>query len=281
MSAEADPAAVLRAHYARACPQPFLLEPVDAAEVNSRNWIVSVNGEKRFVLKRGADSKVAERYAEFSSRTALLPPLVPAADGKPCARVEGQAFRLMEYREGHAFPGSEAALEQAARALAQLHLALRDVPGSLPFSDRYLPLEQISGPIGEEELRGWYAEMQMIESRSDLPLGWVHHDYHPGNVLFRGDRVSAILDMDSLGTDFRMQAVAFAASRFAGADPPRTRRFLAAYGALDPLTAAELQRYPAFVRREALRRINWILRAGGDAWRGDLDKHLSVMRSQP
>jgi len=268
VSGEADAAGVLRTRFSHACPGTFSLEPVAAAEVNSRNWIVRLGGEPRFVLKRGPFQRIVEFYGELSRRTPLLPPLVAYAVER------NELFRLLEFRDGHAFPGGDAALAGAARALAQLHLALREAPGSLPYSERYLPLrqEEISGPLAGE-LPRWYREVEALEALPDLPRGWIHHDYHPANVLFRGDRVVAILDMDSLGTDFRMQAGAFAASRFGNA-----RGFLAAYDAVDPLTETEKRNYTGFVRREAVRRINWILREGGDAWRRDLDRHVAALQ---
>lgn len=262
MSDGSDPAAVLRAHFGHACPEPFSLEPVRAAQINSRNWIVHREGKPRFVLKCGPLQGIVDFYGEFSRRTLLLPSMVAFA------RQGNELFRLIEFREGQPWPGGGV---EAARALAQLHLALRDVPGELPFSERYAPLPQAAKH--RPELPGWYREIEALEALPELPRGWVHHDCHPGNVLFSGGRVTAILDMDSLGTDFRMQAVAFAASRFGDAGS-----FLAAYREIDPLTATEVKSYQGFVRREAVRRINWILREGGEAWRGDLEKHLAVLR---
>jgi len=257
-----DPAAVLRAHFGHACPEPFSLEPVGATQINSRNWIVHRGGKPRFVLKRGPLHGIVDFYGEFSRRTLLLPSMVAFA------RQGNELFRLIEFREGQPWPGGGV---EAARALAQLHLALRDVPGELPFSERYAPLRQAAQFM--RELPGWYREIEALEALPELPRGWIHHDYHPDNVLFSGGRVTAILDMDSLITDFRMQAVAFAASRFGDAG-----RFLAAYREIDPLTATEVKSYAGFVRREAVRRISWILREGGNAWRGDLEKHLAVLR---
>jgi len=268
--AAVDPVAVLRAHFRHACPEPFELEPLAAGAINSRNWVVRVAGTPRFVLKCGPLQESIGRYGEFCRRVPLLPPLVAHAVQRP------ELYRLSEYREGHAFPGTEAAIGNAARALATLQQALREVPGSAPQSARYAPL---AGPelaaAGDlaGRLAGWYREIGALESLPGLPRGWIHHDYHPGNVLFSGDRVVAVLDMDSLITDFRMQAVAFAASRFGGG-----RRFVEAYHAADPLTATELAQERAFVRREAVRRINWILRDASGRWAADLDKHLAALQ---
>ena len=271
MSAPDDPAAAIGQHFRQALQGKFDLEPAGKA-VNSSNWFVHTGGERRYLLKHAAPSSVTDFYAAFCKRTPLLPALVGAAG----------AWRLLEYRAGGPFPGTSAARVAAARALAQLHLALRSEPGSAPFSQRYLPLSpremeaaRAQEPAVVAKVPQWTAELAALEATPGLPRGWVHHDFHPGNVLFDNDRVTAILDMDSLGTDYRMQAVAFAASRFGDADA-----FVAGYDELDRLGHAEKHRRAAFVRREALRRVNWILReaiAGGAAWRGDLQKHLAAL----
>lgn len=266
MSREA--ATVLREHYARSCPQ-FALEAAEGAAINSRNWIVRVDGKPRFVLKQGACGQVTRLYVEFARLCPLLPPLVPSDKGAVC--VQGE-WRLMQYRPGRSGTNPEA----AGKALAQLQRAIREVPGEIRPSGNYDFLAGKELAAASErfpELPRWYAEIRKLESSPGLKRGWVHHDYHPRNVLFDGDEVSAILDMDSLVTDFRMQAVAFAAHRFG--DSPA---FIDAYHAVDPLTAAERESADAFARREAVRRINWILRDPSGKWDKDLDKHLEVLR---
>jgi Ser/Thr protein kinase RdoA (MazF antagonist) len=263
-----EAATVLREHYARSCPQ-FELAAADGAGINSRNWIVSVDGKPRFVLKHGPCGQVTRLYVDFARLCPLLPPLVASDQGAAC--VQGE-WRLLEYRPGQNQPDAAA----AGRALATLQRAIRKVPGEIRPSGNY---DYLAGKELERalercpELPCWYAEIRDLESTPGLPRGWVHHDYHPANVLFDGNEVSAILDMDSIVTDFRMQAVAFAASRFGDAE-----RFTAAYQAEDALTKVEISKKDLFVKREAVRRINWILRDPSGKWDKDLAKHLEVLR---
>jgi len=269
VSAQADAASVLRARFRHACPEPFELEPLAADAINSSNWLVRVGGVPRYVFKRGAPQEHLDLYAEFCRRAPLLPRLVAHA------LQDGALYRLIEYREGHGFPDTEDALGNAARALATVQAALRDMH-PVPGAAGYAPLAGAElGAAGAlaARLAGWSREVEALEALPGLPRGWIHHDYHPGNVLFSGERVVAILDMDSLITDFRMQAVAFAASRFGGG-----RRFIDAYHATDPLTPQELAQDRAFVRREAIRRINFILRDASGRWAADLAKHLAVLQ---
>jgi len=228
-----EAAAVLREHYARSCPKHFEIENAKGGGINSRNWIVSIEGERRFVLKQGACGQVTRLYAEFAERCPLLPPLAASDSGALC--VQGE-WRLMQYRPGRNGTNPE----PAGKALAQLQRAIRNVPGEIRPSGNYDFLAGKELAAASErfpELPRWYAEIRELESSPGLKRGWVHHDYHPRNVLFDGDEVSAILDMDSLVTDFRMQAVAFAAHRFG--DSPA---FIDAYHAVDPLTARSEER---------------------------------------
>jgi Ser/Thr protein kinase RdoA (MazF antagonist) len=113
-----------------------------------------------------------------------------------------------------------------------------------------------------------------------FPEAQVHYDFHPGNALFRGARLVAILDLDSVARQPRMQAVAFACSRLASA--PAVFGFLAAYHQVDPLSLAEVRAYPFFVMREAVARINWVLRTNvlenHDLWREALPKHQETLQ---
>lgn len=312
-----DPAAILRGYYRRACPGEFFLRTPDAAEINSRNFLVRLDSPEArpaFVLKvevvesealrarRWQQAALLQRHAESEP---LLPKLVPTDDGHPCGSADGEMFRLLKYCAGHAFPGGPTALAEAARGLARLHLGLRGEAAGQPASELYAPLNQAEQNAATVRLRAEsprsafasralammrgelpraYAEISQLELLSVLPRGLVHHDFHPGNALFNGDRLVAILDLESLVNEWRGQAVAFAASRFAGLDSAGSLwRFLAAYHAVDPLLPAEARHCPHFIRREAVRRINWILRAnvlaGQDRWRGELNKHTAALHA--
>jgi Ser/Thr protein kinase RdoA (MazF antagonist) len=285
---EARLASILERHYPHACPPGAQFAPAGGAGENSRNWFVLVRGERRFVLKSGEPGAAVAHYPALRERCPLLPELLPALDAQLCVRDRGDAWRLLGYLGGeHRAPG-EAPVEAAALALAGVHVAMRQVPGSAQAGSRYLPLDELElaeaarvAPELAGELGAWQEEVRALEGGGGQLRAWVHRDFHPGNVLFEADRVTAVLDMDAIGTDLRMQAAAFGASRFGAGNPDREARFLDAYASVDPLGPAERPRYRAFVRREAIRRLNWILRermAGGRAWQSDLARHLAVLR---
>ncbi|MGV3757279.1 MAG: phosphotransferase enzyme family protein [Verrucomicrobiota bacterium] len=307
-----EPADILRAHYAQRCQGELFLEAAKGGGVNSQNYLVrlgSADAAPKFVLKSEALAGSATKWKDrllFQQRVAQCEPLVPAtipADlGALGLEQAGIVCRLLEFRTGDVFSGSQPELISAAQGLAQLHSHIRSLPGGSPVSplyDHLTPdesakvLSALDGPLGTTPfgqqvkhlmttvLPPVTVAVEEIERSSFLPVDWVHRDFHPGNALFAQGRLTAILDLDSLATDFRMQAVAFAASRFAGYDLEKLWAFLAAYHAIDPLTAMELKSVPGFIRREALRRLNWIIRVnvlqGEDLWRGDLEKQAGIL----
>ncbi|MFJ9148626.1 phosphotransferase [Streptomyces sp. NPDC102270] len=96
------------------------------------------------------------------------------------------------------------------------------------------------------------------------PVGWVHGDFHPFNLLYRGDAPAAIVDWDRLGVKPRAEEAVRAAAIFfvrpAGTlDLPKTRAYARAYRRTAGATPSELA---AAVHRVWWERLNdfWMLR---------------------
>lgn len=307
-----EPGDILRAHYAQRCHGELFLEAAKGGGVNSQNYLVrvgSADAAPKFVLKSETLVGSATKWKDsltFQQRVAQSEPLAPAtitADfGALGFEQAGKVWRLLEFRSGDVFSGSQPELISAAQGLAQLHIHIRRLPSMSTVSSLYnhlspdesaMVFQALDGPQGTTlfgqqvkrllttTLPPVTAAVEEIERSSSLRIDWVHRDFHPGNALFAEGRLTAILDLDSLATDFRMQAIAFAASRFAGYDFEKLWAFLAAYHAIDPLTAMELKNVPNFIRREALRRLNWIIRVNvlqeQNLWREDLEKQAGIL----
>ncbi|MEU0407867.1 phosphotransferase [Streptomyces griseorubiginosus] len=96
------------------------------------------------------------------------------------------------------------------------------------------------------------------------PVGWVHGDFHPFNLLYRGDAPAAIVDWDRLGLKPRAEEAVRAAAIFfvrpAGTlDLPKVRAYARAYRRTAGATPSELA---AAVHRVWWERLNdfWMLR---------------------
>ncbi|MDQ0582238.1 phosphotransferase [Streptomyces rishiriensis] len=96
------------------------------------------------------------------------------------------------------------------------------------------------------------------------PVGWVHGDFHPFNLLYRGDAPAAIVDWDRLGVQPRAEEAVRAAAIFfvrpdGSLDLPKAREYARAYRRAAGATPCELT---AAVHRVWWERLNdfWMLR---------------------
>ncbi|MFH1748719.1 MAG: phosphotransferase [Planctomycetota bacterium] len=187
---------------------------------------------RRYLLKRRAPHRDEPTRVSFA-HTLLehlrqhgypVPALRETKAGQNSAlQVNGATYELFEYLKGRPY---EASLEQTAsagRMLARFHHAVRDfqtqwVPAVGTYHDadpvrrglNSIPTTSAShdSVVGHEaelltltqELHERYdeaAEQVNREGFADWPRGIIHGDWHPGNLLFRGDRVVAVLDLDA------------------------------------------------------------------------------------
>jgi Ser/Thr protein kinase RdoA (MazF antagonist) len=96
------------------------------------------------------------------------------------------------------------------------------------------------------------------------PVGWVHGDFHPFNLLYRGDAPAAIVDWDRLGVQPRAEEAVRAAAIFfvrpdGTLDLPKARAYARAYRRATGAAPCELA---AAVHRVWWERLNdfWMLR---------------------
>ena len=297
-------------HYGHLVREPLFVEQVSAREINSRNYLVrcgSRSDAPRFVLKEevvGDGESLQTRmrkislYDRLTPALSLLPALLRTEEGRPWVLSQGLLYTLFVFCPGEPYEEDVSSGADAARGLAKLHCLLRQCDESFESPADYdeLTASGVGGVTSRLEasrplsafmakvealarggLQAYYDEFHSVTAGRDLPSALVHYDFHRGNAVFRERRLAAILDLDSIATTYRMQSVAFACSRFAGAEG--AWHFLGAYHEIDPLTCDEIRSYPLFVRREAVNRLNWIVRMnvlkGQCLWREDLEKHLA------
>ena len=230
-----------------------------------------------------------ELVAHLRGQGFPAPEYVPAVDGEPCARIDGRLWRLARFVPGQ--PASDAVPGQAeavAAALARYHQLVEGfsasvpnpetalIPGALaerlaavPTEERFLA--NVPGDLAAP-LRFALAEARAVHRRLEdlyrsLPLTTIHAGCRRGSALFDGGRLLVVLDFDSARTEARALDVAIAVHDFAKVygDPAspdykvhldRTvaSRFVDAYQAVSPLSAAELEAVPALLVAKRLKR---------------------------
>ena len=234
----------------------------------------------------------------------VVPP-VPARDGRTFVLLRGRRYALFPWVEGEHCSGAALDPEQCSAlgallgdihaALAELHPQVpqpsqapgpadhsadhsahpsadpaqtrRTVAALLALARDRVPQEPLDA-LARRRLR---ERLDLLDRhghrRPDAapPTGWVHGDFHPLNLLYRGRNPAAVLDWDRLGPKPRTEEAVRAATLFFNhpetgvLDLPRVRRYARAYRAASGSSREEVA---AGVHRVWWERLNdfWMLR---------------------
>ncbi|MFG0276204.1 MAG: phosphotransferase enzyme family protein [Phycisphaerales bacterium] len=168
-----------------------------------------------------------------------------------CVRLGDRVYELFEFVEGAPYDHSVGATRSAGETLARMHRLVADFrpewsPEGAGFHDRHAALAELDAlPDALERLRGElapasreaigrlrtaYDESAREVNDAGLP-GWpkqvIHADWHPGNLLYRGEgaesRVLAVIDFDTVRVAPRAVDLAAGALQFSltrGSDDP-------------------------------------------------------------
>jgi Ser/Thr protein kinase RdoA (MazF antagonist) len=241
-----------------------------------------------YLLKRRARGKDEPQRVAFShalqshllQRHFPLPRLIGTRDGTTSLlQIEGRVYELFEYVPSSGYDGSLEATGDAGRALAIFHKLLTGFrPDWVPPPVSYHNAPSLPARLGEiparladtgdpgkavvrvlAECYARAAERVEEQGIADWPRQIIHGDWHPGNLLFKGSRVSAVLDFDAARPAQRVIDVANGALQFSitmqGEDPDRwpdaldegrLKRFCRGYDQVPGgvISSAELQTLP-------------------------------------
>ena len=195
-----------------------------------------------FVLKRrgsGPDAPTQARFAHelqlrLSSAGFPLPQLLGTRSSKrSILELSGRIYELFRYIEGSRFTGSPKQCAASGWALALFHQMAAEVSAqqirtapsyhanpTTPTRLRALRAESLPGDSPEQavelgaELADAYEQAAARVDAlglSEWPKQTIHGDWHPGNMLFEGDRLAAVIDYETARTDVRCVDLASAA----------------------------------------------------------------------
>ncbi|MFC8362627.1 phosphotransferase enzyme family protein [Streptomyces griseorubiginosus] len=239
--------------------------------------------------------RATQRLADLG--VPVAPPL-PAHDGRTVAVVGGHAYALHPWIDGRHRHGAQLTTAQCGRLgalLGVVHASLERVMGTgrAAPAHRAAPaaalaadpevtftlIDDLLARVRRHRPADSFDELarhRLLERRRLLeqhagrrpphggPVGWVHGDFHPFNLLYRGDAPAAIVDWDRLGVKPRAEEAVRAAAIFfvrpAGTlDLPKVRAYARAYRRTAGATPSELA---AAVHRVWWERLNdfWMLR---------------------
>ncbi|GIG60227.1 hypothetical protein Lfu02_45990 [Longispora fulva] len=241
---------------------------------NNTVWILDDTYVLRVYQNLGLDRVLAEHRLLAALGSAGLSFRVPTPVGPVLETAAGPAA-LFEYLPGTAGRRG-AAGEALGAALGELDAVLGTLDPTLAPTDWRVPLGAIHPAVPDVEalvgdlraacgphpgldvLDRRAAETDAAYLRMDLPVQICHLDIAPGNVLFDGGRVSAVLDFEIAGLDLRVNDLVAGMSQCGPG-------FLEGYRSIVDLTDGELAVVPALTLLRAMSSVVW--RAG--RWRLD------------
>ena len=204
----------------------------------------------------------------LAARGVPCPTPVHGRDGAALRNLCGRPAALVSFLDG-AWPRRVAVAHCSAlgAALARLHLAGADFPlrrqNALSLVGWRALFENCRAQADsflnglESEIEN---EVQDIERHwpADLPRGVIHADLFPDNAFFVGHEVSGIIDfyfacVDLLAYDLAICLNAWCFEPDGAFNITKARQMLAAYRAVRPFTARELEALPLLARGAALR----------------------------
>lgn len=237
------------------------------------------------ILKRlapGRDDAPRIAFAHEVQRVLIgagfpLPRLASTRAGRTLLSLGGRSYELFECVVGQAYDSSPEATLDAGATLARFHsiLAARPPAGQPPTGSYHrLPavlanLAFIPHRLGDESLVGVVQGLSEGYTRAadqadavglaGWPMQIIHGDWHPGNLLFKGQRVASVIDYDTARLQPRIVDIANGALQFSltrtaddpaawpdGPDEPRLKRFVQGYDSSSPsmLSKGELAALP-------------------------------------
>jgi Ser/Thr protein kinase RdoA (MazF antagonist) len=278
---------------------PLACEPVSRGLLN-RGWRITTTRGcfflKQYIARDTADPAVIDRQHRATRRLARLgvPAAAPLADldGRTVTVTGGSGYALFPWIEGRHREGTELSEAQSRRLgalLGLVHTGLARVQPPPPArrhpsadaSHTYERIDQLLTLVRRHRPYDAFdalAEHRLRERRALLRLhahrrppaadgrvgGWVHGDFHPLNLFYRGEEPAAIVDWDRLGVRPRAEEAVRAAAIFfvhpvdGRLDLRKVRAYARAYRLATGVGAAEVA---AAVHRVWWERLNdfWML----------------------
>ncbi|MEQ1540759.1 MAG: homoserine kinase [Novosphingobium sp.] len=252
-----------------------------AEGVSNSNWLIETTGAD------GRGARFILTMYEFRIDAADLPYFLGLLDhlaGKGCPvprtihdrnghlfrTVDGKAVALIEYLPGVSVSRpTEGQARAVGQALAQLHLAAADFPGSRANAMDLVESRRLADACGADGLARIDPALPALVAGElaflaedwpqDLPRSVIHADLFPDNVLMLGERVTGLIDFYFACNDFTAYDVAVTHAAWCfendgtGFNPALSAALVAGYDQVRPLSLAERAALPVLARAAALR----------------------------
>lgn len=215
--------------------------PMPGAHQRRHRKLVTETARGTFVIKTYSNNATVLDALRFQHRLSdhLALNKLPVAriqrarNGKRIVEVDDWALELQQFIQGIPMPVTKATLATAGEALGHFHESCRDIPrpsrdarmwrfSEVP-RDMFATLYDLALAEGDEHtvkqscnrIALFLAEASQAlsaEKRQHFETGLIHGDWHSGNLLFVGQSLSAILDLEFAGEGCYLEDIAYALS---------------------------------------------------------------------
>jgi Ser/Thr protein kinase RdoA (MazF antagonist) len=287
--------------------------------INSMNYLI-IDGNSKYILKTIFDHPNPQKI-EKTCRILNYCKIHNNDVTEPIKNKNGAYFTseikgyLTKYYEGTVFCGKKIEIKNLAINIASLHRTLSSCPISFRYKPNYFyyrvlkvgELNKIRKAFQNKKFRNKIdyfiiknfpslkIHLQNFEyfnksiRKEKLSKQLIHYDLHPINVIFKNNKVSAIIDFDAMRKSYLIEEVAFASFRFAIFNNTEITRvvnhlklFLKEYVRKNQLTPQELDCYFFFLRKNILEKISYIIKkyyfANNTLWISDLEKNFKFLK---
>jgi homoserine kinase type II len=254
-------------------PKLLAVRPVREGSVNTHYQLETAKG--RFVLKIDEVKSEIEVKRELDLLLFLrkhgLPCPVPLADrrGRHCRDWSGKLLSVYRHIEGRVVPPENLTagqVENVGRVLADLHVIgkayKKGVENRFGFervAEIYVGVRSRLPSYLKKIVRTLDEEIEYLRNylENKLPKGIIHGDLFADNIMFRGDKVVAVIDFEAAGRGkfifdlaTAVNALCFAEGRYA---LKKFEALIGGYEALRTLSLAEWDAFPNELRFSAFR----------------------------
>jgi len=295
------------------------IESLKHNDINSKNFVIFTK-EKKYLLKNFIDDYNPVRITKLSKildfcKRKNVKIVSPILNKNKKFFDKENNFLLAKFYSGNFYTGSRFEIKDLAKNIAILHKTLKQNPFFFNYKINekyYIPLtnselNKIKTTINRKKtlnsfdknviqnLDFLYTKFSFnkknskIISELNLKKQLIHHDLHPGNVIFKRKKVISILDFNSIQLGYKMEDIAFASIRFATYKTTKINKienlvkfFIESYKSFNKIKKSELLFFEYFFTNEILRRISYILRKSyfyeSNIWNVDFDKHIKHLQ---
>lgn len=230
---------VIRQHYALGTVEkPRIL--TGTHQRRHRKFLVSTSLGKFLIKTYPRDPYVLDALRfqhrlsdHLASKGLPVARIQPATSGRRILELDAWALELQEFVEGEPMPVSSETLAISGEALGRFHEVCRDFPRPerdarmWRFSEvpkrAFANLFERARAEGEAEKATDYcnqialflheaAQELSLEKRDLFETGLIHGDWHSGNLIFRNERLVAIVDLEFAGDGCFLEDLSYAVS---------------------------------------------------------------------